>query len=62
MIWTHDNERRARDHATSAQNDSTMGRPGFIDTIRGQDYKEISIMDWCSTHNLSSDMTSFRML
>ena len=24
---------------------------------RGQDYKEISSMDWCSTHNLCSEMT-----
>ena len=29
----------------------------WIWETRGQDYKEISSMDWCSTHNLCSEMT-----
>ena len=27
------------------------------DITRGQDYKRFSSMDWCSTHNLCSEMT-----
>ena len=36
----------------------TRDKTQFVaDTIRAQDYKEISSMDWCSTHNLFSEMT-----
>ena len=29
----------------------------LLQCTRGQDYKRFSSMDWCSTHNLCSEMT-----